>query len=67
MTSYDNLPYVEAALNYLAPMAEQPRYYAYDPEPGVPRSNMAHETHRVRIHDMRLRLSAGGRPAGQRR
>jgi hypothetical protein len=53
MTSYDDLPYVEAELNYLAPMAERPRYYAYDPEPGVPRSNLAHEAHRVRIHDMR--------------
>src|SRR5271166_4639803 len=53
MTSHDDLPYVEAELNYLAPMAERPRYYAYDPEPGVPRSNLAHEAHRVRIHDMR--------------
>ena len=26
MTSYDNLPYVEAALNYLAPMAERPHH-----------------------------------------
>jgi hypothetical protein len=53
MTSYDNLPYVEAELNYLAPMTERPRSYAYDPGPGVPRSNMAHKAHRVRIHDMR--------------
>jgi hypothetical protein len=53
MTSHNNLPYVEAELNYLAPMTERPRYYAYDPEPGVPRSNTAHEAHRVRIHDMR--------------
>jgi len=52
MTSHDNLPYVEAELNYLAPMAERPRYYAYD-QPGVPRSNLAHEAHRVRIYDMR--------------
>jgi hypothetical protein len=53
MTSYDNLPYVEAELNYLVPMAERPRYYTYDPGPGVPRANTAHEAHRVRIHDMR--------------
>jgi hypothetical protein len=53
MTSYDHLPFVEAELNYLAPMAERPRYYAYDPEPDVPRSNIVHEAHRVRIHDMR--------------
>jgi hypothetical protein len=53
MTSYDDLAYVEAELNYLAPVAERPRYYAYDPEPGVLPSNIAHEAHRVRIHDMR--------------
>jgi hypothetical protein len=53
MNSYDNLPYVEAELNYLAPMTERPRYYTYDPGPGVPRANTAHEAHRVRIHDMR--------------
>jgi hypothetical protein len=47
------LPFVEAELNYLAPMAERPRYFAYDPGPGEPRSNMAHEAHTVRIHDMR--------------
>src|SRR5271166_5976221 len=27
----------------------RPRYYAYDPEPGVPRSNLAHEAHRLRV------------------
>jgi hypothetical protein len=49
----NTLPYVEAELNYLAPMAERPSYLAYDPEPSEARSNMAHEAHRVRIHDMR--------------
>jgi len=53
MASYNNLPYVEAELNYLAPMTERPRYYTYDPEPGVPRANTAHEAQRARIHDMR--------------
>lgn len=48
-----DLPYVEAELNYLAPMAERPRYYAYETGPDAPRSNMAHEAHRVRIRDMR--------------
>ena len=38
MTTIDQLPYVEAELNYLAPMSERPRYYAYEPEPGEPRS-----------------------------
>src|SRR5271155_48001 len=36
--NFDNLPYVETELNYLALMAEGPRYYACHPEPGVPRS-----------------------------
>jgi len=53
MTSADRLPYVEAELNYLVPMAARPRYLAYDPGPGEMRSNMTHEAHRVRIHDMR--------------
>jgi hypothetical protein len=53
MTTADRLPYVEAELNYLAPMAARPRYLAYEPDPGEPRSNMTHEAHRVRIHDMR--------------
>src|SRR3954462_13467160 len=46
-----HLPYVEADLHYLAPMAERPRNYTFDPPPGIPRSNTAHETHRVPISD----------------
>ncbi|HVH74033.1 MAG TPA: CmcJ/NvfI family oxidoreductase [Stellaceae bacterium] len=53
MTAPRELPYVEAELNYLAPMAERPRYYAYSTEPQAPQSNMRHEAHRVHIHDMR--------------
>jgi hypothetical protein len=53
MTSYDNLPHVEAALHYLAPMTERPRYYAHVSEPGVPHSNIVREEHRVCMHDMR--------------
>ena len=34
-TSTD-LPYVEAELNYLGPMTERPRYYAYEAAPGEP-------------------------------
>ena len=37
----DTLARVEADLNYLAPMAERPRNYTFDPPPGVPRSNTA--------------------------
>jgi len=51
MSNFATLPYVEAELNYLAPMAERPRYYAYDS--GEVRSNMTPEPHRVPIRDMR--------------
>lgn len=50
--SFD-LPYVEAALNYLSPMTERPRNYTFDPPPRVPRSNTVHETHRMPIYDAR--------------
>jgi hypothetical protein len=53
MTNVDQLPYVEAELNYLAPMAERPRYYAYEPEPGEPRSNLTPEPHQMHIHSLR--------------
>ena len=50
MSKTDSLPYVEAELNYLGPMTERPRYYAY--EIGE-RSNMTYDPHKMRIHDMR--------------
>ena len=50
MSKTDTLPYVEAELNYLGPMTERPRYYAY--EIGE-RSNMTYDPHKMRIHDMR--------------
>jgi hypothetical protein len=53
MSKFDSLPYVEAELNYLAPMTERPRYYAYEPQPGEPRSNLEPEPHQVRIHTLR--------------
>src|SRR5271169_4228805 len=53
MSNFQTLPYVEAELNYLAAMAERPRYYAYETAPGEHRSNMTHEPHRVHIRDMR--------------
>ena len=53
MSNVDSLPYVEAELNYLAPMTERPRYYAYEPQPGEPHSNLEPEPHRVRIHTLR--------------
>ena len=53
MTKIDELPYVEAELNYLAPMADRPRYYAYEPAPGEPRCNLTPEPHRMHIHSLR--------------
>jgi hypothetical protein len=53
MSNADNLPYVEAELNYLAPMSERPRYYAFEPQPGEPRSNLTPEPHQMRIHSLR--------------
>jgi hypothetical protein len=47
------LPHIEATLNYLAPMAERPRNYTFDPPPGVPRSNSQREPHTVAIHSAR--------------
>jgi len=49
----DGLPAVDAELNYLVPMAERPRNYAYEPPVGTPRSNATHEAHRLPIHDVR--------------
>ena len=48
-----SLPHVDGILNYLAPMAEKPRNYTYDPPPGVPQSNAVYEPHRLPIHDAR--------------
>jgi len=48
-----NLPAVDAELNYLVPMAERPRNYAYEPPAGTPRTNATHESHRLAIHDAR--------------
>jgi hypothetical protein len=53
MTNIDQLPYVEAELNYLAPMIERPRYYAYELEPGEPMSNLTPEPHQMQIHNLR--------------
>jgi hypothetical protein len=44
---------LHANLNYLAPIAQRPRTYTYDPPNGEPRSNVAAETHVVTIHDLR--------------
>ena len=48
-----NLATVQADMNYLAPMLERPRNYTFEPPPGVPRTNIVNETHRLPIHDAR--------------
>lgn len=50
---YEGLPFVNGALNYLAPMSERPRYLAYDPPDGVQRSNMTSVTHVRPIYSTR--------------
>lgn len=52
------LPTVEAELNYLTPMAQRPRNYAYDPPAGIPLTNAAPDPHRLVIHDARPIASA---------
>ena len=47
------LPHVEGILNYMAPMAAKPMNLAYDPPPGVSRSNGTAEPHVMTIHDAR--------------
>jgi hypothetical protein len=44
---------VETTLNYLAPMAERPVYYLYEPPAGTPWRNTKGDRHRVRITDAR--------------
>jgi hypothetical protein len=44
---------VTAELNYLAPLAERPRTYAYDLPAGEPRTNTVPEPHLLPIHDAR--------------
>jgi len=47
------LPHIVADLNYLAPTADRPRNYTFEPPPGVPRYNGRHETRSVAIRDAR--------------
>jgi hypothetical protein len=47
------LPYVEANLSYLVPMAEKPVNYTYEPPPGIPRTNATYQTHKLPIYNAR--------------
>jgi hypothetical protein len=53
-TKIESLPFVNAELNYLAPVAGKPRTYAFDPPPGEPKSNALPEPHVLPIFDGRL-------------
>lgn len=52
------LPQVEAELNYLAPMAEKPYTYLYEPPIGVAPHNLVYESHRLPIYNGRSISSA---------
>lgn len=47
------LAFVKADLNYLAPLKERPRTYAYEPSNGEARTNIISEPHVLPIHDAR--------------
>jgi hypothetical protein len=53
-TRIESLPFVKAELNYLAPTAEKPRTYTFDPPPGEPRSTVLPEPHVLPVFDGRL-------------
>lgn len=46
-------PVVEASLMFVAPSADKPYSYTYEPPPGVPASNIAYEPHAVRVQSAR--------------
>lgn len=50
---FEELPFVEADLHYLVPMAERPVNYTYEPPSGIPRQNGAYKAFRLPIHDAR--------------
>ena len=52
-SSSQDLPYVEAELNYLVPRAEKPVNYTYEPPPGIPQYNGTFKPHSLRIHNAR--------------
>ncbi|MCP6762114.1 MAG: methyltransferase [Fischerella sp. CENA71] len=50
---YEDLPYVEANLTYLIPMAEKPVNYTYEPPPGIPRYSGNYQTYKLPIRNAR--------------
>ncbi len=53
MTTAQNLPYVEAELNYLGHTTERPRYYAYEPVAGDLPPVMPLDPHLMQIRNLR--------------
>jgi hypothetical protein len=49
----ESLSFVEAELNYLAPIDGKPRTYAFDPPPGQPKTTAVPEPHQVPIFNGR--------------
>jgi len=45
--------HIEARFNYLAYSGEKPVHYTYEPPQGVPWSNAKHESHQIRVHNLR--------------
>lgn len=50
---FENLPQIEASLNYLVPMAEKPVNYTYEPPPGIPQQNGKYQAHQLPIRNAR--------------
>ena len=46
-------PLVEASVMFVAPAADKPYSYSYEPPPGVPASNIGYEAHAVRVQAAR--------------
>lgn len=53
MDTIEVFDHVDATLNYLAPTAERPVNYTYEPPAGVPRSNTRPEPHSLPIRNAR--------------
>ncbi|MBR8840362.1 MAG: hypothetical protein DSM106950_41845 [Stigonema ocellatum SAG 48.90 = DSM 106950] len=49
----EELPQIEAELNYHNPMEEKPVNYTYEPPPGIKRHNGKYETRKLPIRNAR--------------
>lgn len=53
LDTVDNLPAVEAILNYLVPTTERPRTYTYEPPAGTPQTTAVSTAQKIPIRDAR--------------